>query len=149
MRRTIGTALLLIGAALAGCVTTGEMPLAKNVWQVSTESQGTLFVGQADRVTMKRAAELTLAQGHDSFIVRNSRAQTGSVQVGDMPVMANTDVSMVGNTAYGSTTYTGGGAIMAPRRNVSVTVVMFHASEPQAAQAVDAAAHLKRLNAGS
>ncbi len=147
MRITITTALLLaIGSGLAGCVTTSEMPLAKNVWQVSTESQGTLFVGQANNSTMKRAAELTLAQGYDRFIIQNPQTQTGAVQVGNMPVTANTNVNVVGNTAYETTTYTGGGAIMAPQRNVSVTVVMFHANEPQAAQAVDAAAYLKQLN---
>jgi hypothetical protein len=147
MHRMIKTALLLvIGSGLAGCVTTSEMPLAKNVWQVSTESQGTLFVGQADKSTMKRAAELTIAQGYDHFIVQNPQTQTGAVQVGNMPVTANTSVNVIGNTAYGTTTYTGGGAIMAPQKNVSVTVVMFHANEPQAAQAVDAAAYLKQLN---
>ncbi len=150
MRRSFGTALLpLIGATFAGCVTTSEMPLARNVWQVSTESQGTLFVGLADRSTMKRAAELTLAQGYDSFVVQNPQMQTGAVQVGSMPVTANTNVSVIGNTAYGTTTYTGGGAIMAQQRNISVTIVMFHANEPQGAQAIDAAATLKRLNVGS
>ncbi len=137
--------LLLIGGALAGCVTTSEMPLAKNVWQVSTESQGALCVGQADKSTMKRAAELTLAQGYARFIIQNPQMQTGAVQVGNMPVVANTNVNVIGNTAFGTTTYTGGGAIMAPQKNVSVTVVMFHASEPQAAQAVDAATYLKLL----
>ena len=143
----IKTALLLaIGSGLAGCVTTSEMPLAKNVWQVSTESQGTLFVGQADKSTMKRAAELTIAQGYDHFIIENPQTQTGSVQVGNMPVTANTNVNVIGNTAYGTTTYSGGGAIMASQKNVSVTVVMFHANEPQAAQAVDAVVYLKQLN---
>ena len=147
MHRMIKTALLLaIGSGLAGCVTTSEMPLAKNVWQVSTESQGTLFVGQADKSTMKRAAELTIAQGYDHFIIENPQTQTGSVQVGNMPVTANTNVNVIGNTAYGTTTYSGGGAIMASQKNVSVTVVMFHANEPQAAQAVDAVVYLKQLN---
>lgn len=147
MRLMIMTALILaVGSGLAGCVTTSEMPLAKNVWQVSTESQGTLFVGQADKSTMKRAAELTIAQGYDHFVIQNPQMQTGAVQVGNMPVTANTHVNVVGNTAYGTTTYSGGGAIMAPQKNVSVTVVMFHANEPQAAQAVDAAAYLKQLN---
>ena len=147
MHRMIKTALLLaIGSALAGCVTTSEMPLAKNVWQVSTESQGTLFVGQADKSTMKRAAELTIAQGYDHFIVQNPQTQTGAVQVGNMPVTASTSVNVVGNTAFGTTTYSGGGAIMAPQKNVSVTVVMFHANEPQAAEAVDAVAYLNQLN---
>ena len=147
MHRMIKTALLLaIGSGLAGCVTTSEMPLAKNVWQVSTESQGTLFVGQADKSTMKRAAELTIAQGYDHFIIQNPQTQTGSVQVGNMPVTANTNVNVIGNTAYGTTTYSGGGAIMASQKNVSVTVVMFHANEPQAAQAVDAVVYLKQLN---
>jgi hypothetical protein len=147
MHRMVRIALLLaISSGLAGCVTTSEMPLAKNVWQVSTESQGTLFVGQADKSTMKRAAELTIAQGYDHFIVQNPQTQTGAVQVGNMPVTANTNVNVIGNAAYGTTTYSGGGAIMAPQKNVSVTVVMFHANEPQAAQAVDAAAYLKQLN---
>ena len=147
MRRTIRAALVLaIGSILAGCVTTSEMPLAKNIWQVSTETQGSLFTGQADKATMKRAAELTLAQGYDRFVIQNPQTQTGSVYVGSTPVMANTNVNVIGNTAYGTTTYTGGEAIMAPQRNVSVTVLMFHADEPQAAQAVDAAAYLKQLN---
>ncbi len=150
MHRSFGTALLLlIGGALAGRVTTSEMPLAKNAWQVSTDSQGTLFVGQAGNAPMKRAAELTIAQGYDSFVVQNPQTQTGAVYVGSTPVVANTNVNVVGNTAFGHTTYTGGEAVMAPQRNVSVTVIMSHASEPQAAQAVDAAAYLKRLNAGS
>lgn len=147
MHRTIRTALLsLLGCGLAGCVTTSEMPLAKNVWQVNTEAQGTLFTGQAGNATMKHAAELTIAQGFDSFVVQNPQTRTGSVYVGSTPVTANTNVNVVGNTAFGTTTYTGGEAIMAPHKDVSVTVVMFHAGEPGAAQAIDAAAYLKRLN---
>ena len=138
--------VLALSTALGGCVTTSEMPLAKNVWQVNTESGGALFVGQADKATLKRAAELPLAQGYTHFLNQNPTTQTGSVYVGSTPGTANTDINYVGNMAYGTTTYTPGVPIMAPRKNVGVTVVMYHADEPQAAQALDAAAILKQYN---
>lgn len=147
MCRSIKAALLpLIACAVVGCVTTSEMPLARNVWQASTEAQGSLFTGKASNATMKRAAELTLAQGFDSFVVQNPQARSGSVYVGSTPTVANTNINVYGSTAYGTTTYTGGEAIMAPHRDVSVMAVIFHAGEPGAAQAVDAAAYLQRLN---
>lgn len=145
--RTVGL-LVVLGAALglAGCVTTSEMPLAKNVWQVNTEAGGSLFVGQADKATLKRAAELTVAQGYTHFIIQNPNTQTGAVYVGSTPGTANTTVNVVGNTAYGTTTYNPGVPIMAPRKNVSVTVVMFHANEPQAATAIEAVSILKQAS---
>ena len=138
--------LLALCAALSGCITTSEMPLAKNVWQIHTETGGALFTGQADKATLRRAAELTLAQGYDHFVIQNPQTQTGSVYVGDTPETANTTVNVFGNTAYGTTTYTPGVPIFRPQKNVAVTVVMYHANEPQAGQALDAAAILKQVN---
>ena len=70
--------LLVFCAALGGCITTSEMPLAKNVWQIHTETGGSLFTGQADKATLRRAAELTLAQGYSHFVIQNPQTQTGS-----------------------------------------------------------------------
>ncbi len=138
--------LLALCAALGGCITTSEMPLAKNVWQIQTETGGALFTGQADKATLRRAAELTLAQGYDHFVIQNPQTQTGSIYVGSTPGTANSDVSVFGNTAYGTTTYTPGVPIFSPQKNVAVTVVMYHANEPQAGQALDATAILKQVN---
>ena len=145
--RTVGL-LVMLGASvgLAGCVTTSEMPLAKNVWQVNTSAGGSLFVGQADKATLKRAAELTVAQGYTHFVIQNPNTQTGSEYIGSLPGTANTTMHMVGNTAYGTTTYSPGMPIIEPRKSVSVTVVMFHANEPQAANAIEAASVLKQAS---
>ena len=116
------------------------------MWQVNTEAGGSLFVGQADKATLKRAAKFTVAQGYTHFAIQNPSTQTGSVYVGSTPGTANTTVSMVGNTAYGTTTYSPGVAIMAPRKTVGVTVVMYRAVEPQAANAIEAATILKQAN---
>lgn len=135
-----------LSLAVAGCISTSEMPLARNVWQINTEAGGALFTGQADKATLRRAAELTLRQGYTHFVIQNPTTQSGSVYVGSTPGTATTNVSVFGNTASGTTTYTPGMPIMSPRKNVSVTVVMFHANEPQAASALDAAEILRQAN---
>jgi hypothetical protein len=143
---TTAAAAVMLSFVLTGCISTSEMPLAKNVWQIHTETGGVLFTGMADKATLKRAAELTLAQGYTHFLIQNPNTQSGEVYAGSTQGFASTNLSMVGNTAYGTTTYTPGVPLMKPVKNVSVTVVMFHENEPQAAQALDAVAMLKRLS---
>ena len=61
---------ILVGIALvvlAGCATTSEMPLAPNVVRLDTQASGALFVGSAPSITMKKAAEATLARGYSHF----------------------------------------------------------------------------------
>lgn len=107
--------LVRVGAAaalsslLAGCTVTSQVPLAKNVWQIQADSSGHA-ASLTSEATVKRAAELTVAQGYDRFLIRNPQ-----------------------------TLLTEGA------NHVSVDVVMFHAGDPQAAQAVDAAAYLKSV----
>ena len=55
-------------------------------------------------------------------------------------------VGVFWNTAYGATTYAPSEPIDAPQKNVAVTVVMSYANEPQAGQALDAAAILKQVD---
>lgn len=151
--RPIGEAVMKIAVVivaaltLAGCVSTGDMQLAKNVYQVNVEARGALFVGGAQNAALKRAAELTIKNGYTSFIIQNPSVQSGTAYIGTTPGYANTTVSAFGNTAYANTTYTPGVPMFAPEKNVSLVVVMFKPGDPGAANAIDAAATLKRLNA--
>jgi hypothetical protein len=140
-------ALAALAICLTGCVSTGDMPLAKNVYQVNVEARGALFVGGAQNAALKRAAELTIKNGYTSFIIQNPSVQTGSSYVGTTPGYANTTINAFGNTAYANTTYTPGVPMFAPEKNVSLIVVMFKPGDPGAANAIDAAATLKRLSA--
>jgi len=45
----------------------------------------------------------------------------------------------------GTTTYTPGIPIIRREKNVSMTVIMYHAADPEAASAIDAEMTLKRL----
>lgn len=133
------------------CVTTQEMPLAPNVVRLDTEARGALFVGQAPKATMKRAAELTLAKGFTHFRFDQAQMGQGSELAG---VVMNTTGNAsytpgaYGGTGYGS--YSGFSTatpVMAPTSHVGVTVIMFHAGEPGATGAFDATAVLKELEA--
>src|SRR5215204_1355289 len=130
--------------ALGGCISTSEMQLSKNVFQVDVAAGGALFVGGANDAAMKRAAELTLAQGYSHFVIANPNSQSSSTYVGSTPGYATTNLSgtatanlnVVGNTAYGSTAYNGVGTttytpgipIIRREKNVSMTVIMYNAS---------------------
>jgi len=136
---------MLAALLLAGCVTTSELPLSKNVWRVEVNAGGALFVNGADNAALKKAAELTIAQGYSAFIIANPNTENGVNYVGTTPGMASTNVNYFGNSAFATTTYTPGVPIFAPHKNVTITVVMFHKGDPGSANAIDAAATLKRL----
>lgn len=134
---------------LSACVTTQEMPLAPNVVRLDTEARGSLFVGQAPKATMKRAAELTLAKGFTHFRLDQVQMGQGRELAG---VVMNTTGSATytpgafGGTGYGS--YSGFSTarpVMARTAHVGVTVIMFHAGEPGASGAFDAAMVLREL----
>ena len=142
---TVRAVSLLCLLGLTARVSTSEMPLQNNIWQVDVEAGGRLFVGGADKAALKRAAELTIAQGYTHFVISNPNTQTSTTYAGSTAGFSQTNVNVIGNTAYGSTTYTPGVPIFRPQKNVTVTVTMFHAGEPGAANALDAAATLARL----
>ena len=58
---------VLAGLALAGCITTQELPLAPNVVRLDTQSKGLLFTGQTVPQTMRAAAQATLNRGYTHF----------------------------------------------------------------------------------
>lgn len=138
------TAAVLVSLALlSGCISTQEMPLSENVWRIQTEAGGLLFVGQTSKQTLKRAAELTLKQGYSHFRLVDASMASGSEFVGYTPGMARTNVSVVGNTAYGTTTYSPGVPINRPTSQAGATVIMYRAGDPEAKDALDAESILR------
>jgi hypothetical protein len=126
--RLAATVALLFAAGLAGCVNTHETPLAPNMVRLDTHASGALFAGQATGQTVRRAAEVTVQNGYSHFRLEDAHVSSGSQFTG-----------------FYSTYLTGlPTPVDRPTTDVGVTVVMFHADEPGAKGAFDAAAVLKK-----
>jgi hypothetical protein len=137
MVRLISAVVAAVTAfALAGCLTTQEMPLAPNVVRTDTQAGGWLFTGQTVPATMRAAAKATLDRGYSHFKFTDASLGQGSVVTGAIST-GNTNVSggrgFANATSVGSTTVTS-----APTAGAAVTVVMYHANEPAAEGAFDA-----------
>jgi hypothetical protein len=149
MVRLISAVVAVLAAfALAGCLTTQEMPLAPNVVRIDTQAGGWLFTGQTVPATMRAAAKATLDRGYSHFKFTDASLGQGSVVTGTIG-SGNTNVSgnygggfMNANaSSFGSTT-----VMHAPTAGAAVTVVMFHANEPGAQGAFDAEQILKQYS---
>jgi hypothetical protein len=146
----------LPGLVLAGglsvlasaCVSTQEMPLAPNVVRLDTHASGLLFAGQAPAQTMQRAAQLTIQNGYTHFRFEQAQTSQGSQFAG---VYSSATGSAVA-TGYGNSAFVTGSEsgfstpIYRPTADVGVTVVMFHADEPGAVGAFDAAEVLRKYS---
>ena len=120
----------ILGLAVAGCVTSQEVPLAPNVVRIDTRASGLLSVGSTTSVTMRKAAQATIDAGYTHFNLQNQLSQ-GS-QVG---ALVGTD------NGNGLSTVS---AIRRPTASEGVTVVMFHADEAGAQGAFNAADVLQK-----
>jgi hypothetical protein len=138
----------IAGLAVSACVSTQEMPLAPNEVRLDTHAAGALFTGQAASVTMRRAAELTLQNGYSYFRLEQASVSQGTQLAG----VSNYSTGSAYATGFGNsalaTGYSSGFSTPIYRRtaDVSVTVVMFHAGEPGAKDAFDAADVLKKYS---
>jgi hypothetical protein len=141
MVRLISAVVAALAAfALAGCLTTQELPLAPNVVRIDTQAGGWLFTGQTVPATMRAAAKATLDRGYSHFKFTDASLGQGSVVTGAVGT-SNTNVNgnygggfMNANAnSFGTTT-----VVHAPTAGAAVTVVMFHANEPGAEGAFDA-----------
>lgn len=138
----------------AGCIRTQELPLAPNVVRLDTQASGLLFSSFAATQTLRRAAELTLQNGYSHFRLEQADLSQGSQVAGvysQSQGMASGQYNgmATGNfyTGNASAIYSGGGfarPIYRPTASVGVTVIMFHADEPGAKGAFDAAEVLQR-----
>ena len=142
------SAVAAAALSLSACISTQEMPLAQNVVRIDTQSKGLLFTGQTVPTTMRAAAQATLDRGYSHFKMADASLQQGSVVAG---AISNANVNYSGT--YGNGSYTGNGygfgttnVIRAPTAGAGVTVVMFHANEPGAKDAFDAAQVLRQYS---
>jgi outer membrane biogenesis lipoprotein LolB len=149
MVRLISAVVAALAAfALAGCLSTQEMPLAPNVVRIDTQAGGWLFTGQTVPATMRAAAKATLDRGYSHFKFTDASLGQSSVVTGTVG-SGNTNVSgnygggfMNANaTSFGSTS-----VVRAPTAGAAVTVVMFHANEPGAQGAFVAEQILKQYS---
>lgn len=134
----------VLALGLASCVQTQEIPLQNNVWRLETEGRGLIGAASVNDSTLKRAAELTLEQGYTHFVLRDTGSSRSSRVVGRTPVYAQTNASIVGNSVYSTTTYTGGTPIVAHQANLGVTVIMLREGDRGVDSAIDARSALAR-----
>jgi len=154
----------LVALTLAGCISTQEMPLAPNVVRIDTQAAGWLFTGKTVPQTMRAAAKATLDRGYTHFKFADASLQQGSVVAGTVG-SSNTNVMGTSNTTV-TGTYRGGfmnanansfgtanattfgstSVVHAPTAGAAVTVIMFHANEPDAQSAFDAAQVLQQYS---
>ena len=84
---------------------------------------------------MRAAAQATLARGYSHFKFADASVQQGSVVTGAVTNYNDTGTS----SGFGTAT-----ALQAPTANSVATVIMFHADDPEAKGAFDAAEVLKQ-----
>ena len=141
MRRVL--LAVMAAASVSACVSTQELPLAENVVRLDTQAGGALFVGSATNVTMKRAAEATIARGYTHFRLADAQMAQGTQYLGQSSYGTGTATwTPTGGYATG---YGYSVPVYAPTASVGVTVVMFRAGEPAARGAFDAAAIIKQF----
>jgi hypothetical protein len=155
---------LLAALMVAGCISTQEMPLAPNVVRIDTQSSGWLFTGQTIPQTMRAAASATLQRGFTHFRFADAGLHQGSVVAGTIGssntnVMGTSNTTITGNYGGGyvnanvnsfgnatATTYGSTSVIRAPTAGAAATVIMFHANEPGAQGAFEAAQVLRQYS---
>src|ERR1035437_1943429 len=141
MKPAISICGLLAELLLAGCITTQEMPLAPNIVRIDTQAAGWLFTGKTVPQTMRAAANAALQRGYTHFKFAEAGMNQGSVVTG---VVGGSNSNFSGNYVYGSmngssNTFGSASVVRAPTASAAVTVIMFHANEPGAQGAFDAA----------
>lgn len=132
--------IIFFPLALAGCISTQEMPLAPNVVRIDTQSKGFLFTGQTVPQTMRTAAKATIDRGYSHFKFSDSSMNQGSVVAG---VVGSSNSNFNGNYGNGfvngnASTFGSSSVVRAPTASAAATVVMFHANEAGAQGAFDA-----------
>jgi hypothetical protein len=139
MRENLAVWAIIGLFGLSGCVSTSVMPFSENTVQISTSADPVCGGAGAQKVAMTDAAITTIKSGYDSFIIQGSQAQNNVRVVGYTPVEAHTYSSGDG-TSY--TTVSGGQPIVGGTHDHSIMVQMFHATDPNAANAISARAYL-------
>lgn len=127
--------ILLLGLALAGCVSMSETQLRQDIWQIQASGQGALARGKTANALYKRAAELAIEKGYTHFIP-GAPQTSGSFRTGGFtPVRAN----VVGGNVFVS----GGQAINIYQETRTVLVKMSRSGAGGALDATTVLASVK------
>jgi len=130
-------ALVLVAAAVAGCVYTKAVPVGRDTWRLETDGRGALGAEVASRRVLKDAAALTLRQGFTHFLLDDAPAGPSSLAV---PALLYGDTRIV---AFGSPVGAGAGRAAGPADvRTAVTVIMLRKGDPRIPTAYDALAVL-------
>jgi hypothetical protein len=113
--------------------------------RLDTHASGLLFIPAAAPQTLRRAAELTLQNGYSHFRLEQANAAQGSQLAGVYSSASGNAYGIaLGNSATVTASASGFSTpIYRHTADVGVTVVMFHAGEPGAKGAFDAAQVLR------
>lgn len=145
MYRKLAT-VVVCSQLLGACASSSVMDVAGDTIVISTAAAPACGQRGAQDVAVKRAAYETLSRGYDRYVILGAEAQNNVGVVGYTPLVANTYSSGTLNT-YGNTgsysgssnTYVSGGQpIMGGTHDQKLAVKMFQATDPAAANAVDA-----------
>lgn len=133
--------------ALLGCAEQSAMRLAQDTVQINVSTAPVYGALEPQRRAMRMAAEETVKSGYDKFIIVGGASGFSPNVIGHAPAVAqsSSQVSVVG-TSTGSivgsgssqSRYVGPHPIAMPRFESAITVKMFKANDPVAANAVDA-----------
>ena len=128
-------ALLVCALTLVACQSVEDIQLSKNTWQVSGSGVGRIGVAGVNQAVLKRAAELTLANGYDRFAILEISGSQGVQNVGSTPIFATT-TPRYGGGSY--TRFSGGGPVIASTKSTSAVVRMFAPGDAGYQNALDA-----------
>lgn len=146
----MGTVRLVVAIgvvfAIGGCTRTAVMPVADNTFEITASAAPVCGAAGAQAVVSRDAAIATLKNGFDSYMILDGQSQDNVGVIGYTPVIAHTygTATAYGSpgiaTAYGSstTTYSGGVPLIAGTHDQAIIVRMFHASDPDAGNAIPA-----------
>lgn len=129
--------VLLLGAlALAGCATSyqpmgfsggfEEVKLSQDTYRIRVSGNGYTSTGRAENIALLRAAELTLQDGFERFVILSGGVQQGAA--GSTPVVVN----RIGDSLIA----TGGDTVFKPGGGLIIRMV--GKADPAFAGALDA-----------
>ena len=101
----------------------------ENTFSISVDTNGFTNQQTTSMHAMYRAAELTVENGYDYFVIANdSKNPTGMTM--NMPGSSYTSINSFGNTATARTTYTPGASIPMVFPNSTLAIKSFKGNKP-------------------
>ncbi|MCA0930173.1 hypothetical protein [Ruegeria profundi] len=127
-------------AILGACASTSTTQLVSNIVRIDASAAPACGASGARKLVTKMAAVETIRLGYDKYYIAGMDAQNNVRAIGANYNTTGT-VSTFGNTASYSG-YTTSTPIIGGSQDAAIVAVMFKASDPEAANAIDARAAL-------